>query len=174
MRFNTNHDKNAWDGPAVEKLTPQGAKVTAVLAFTYPGIPLIYNGEEVGNNKKLELFEKVDIDWSKNIDFRMLYEKLSFLRKQHPALVRGSYSAVQNSDSNHVLSFIRIKGEDSVLVVLNFGSTNIKVNLVLPPSSNNLWKDFFTNKIFAPTGHQYNMTIPSLGFVVLSPQIEVR
>ena len=34
MRFNTNHDKNAYDGSAVEKFSPQGAKATAVLSFT--------------------------------------------------------------------------------------------------------------------------------------------
>ncbi len=174
MRFNTNHDKNAWDGPAVEKFTPQGAKATAALVFTYPGVPLIYNGEEVGNNKKLGLFEKTDIDWSKNDDFRMLYEKLSLLRKKHPALVDGSYSAVQNSDRKQVLSFIRIKGEDSVLVVLNFSSTAIKVDLVLPSNSNNTWTDFFTNKIYEPTSHQYNIALPSLGFVVLNPSQKVR
>jgi len=174
MRFNTNHDKNAWDGPPVEKFTPQGAKVTAVLAFTYPGVPLIYNGEEVGNNKKLRLFEKTDIDWSKNADFRMLYEKLSLLRKQHPALVNGSYSAVQNSDSKQVLSFIRIKEEDSVLVVLNFSSAAIKAILVLPSNSDNTWKDFFTNKIYEQTNCQCDISLPSLGFVVLNPSPKVR
>jgi glycosidase len=174
MRFNTNHDKNAWDGPAVEKFTPQGAKATAVLMFTYPGVPLIYNGEEVGNNKKLGLFEKTDIDWSKNADFRMLYEKLSLLRKQHLALVNGSYSAVQNSDSKQVLSFIRIKGEDSVLVVLNFGPTDIKVNMVLSSNSNNMWKDFFTNKIYESTSRRCDIALPSLGFVVLNPSPKDR
>ena len=38
MRFNTNHDKNAWDAPAVKKFSPEGARATAVLMFTYPGV----------------------------------------------------------------------------------------------------------------------------------------
>jgi cyclomaltodextrinase len=80
MRFNTNHDKNAYDGPAVRKLSPDGAKATAVLVFTFPGVPLIYNGEEVGNDKKLDLFEKVDIDWSEGAEFRELYTTLCALR----------------------------------------------------------------------------------------------
>jgi glycosidase len=133
---------------------------------------LIYNGEEVGNNKKLGLFEKTDIDWSKNTDFRILYQKLSLLRKQHPALVNGSYSAVQNSSSKQVLSFIRIKEKDSVLVVLNFGSTDIKVNLVLPSNSNDTWKDFLTNRIYEPMTRRYDLALPSLGFAILFPQIK--
>jgi glycosidase len=174
MRFNTNHDKNAWDGPEVEKFTPQGAKATAVLVFTYPGVPLIYNGEEAGNNKKLGLFEKIDINWSKNAEFRTLYEKLSLLRKQHPALVSGSYSVVQNSDSKQALSFLRIKGEDSVLVVINFSSTSEKINLVLPPNSNNAWTDFFSNNLYEPTSRRCDIALPSLGFVVLYPSIKVQ
>lgn len=169
MRFNTNHDKNAYDGPAVEKFTPQGARATAVLTFTYPGIPLIYNGEEVGNTKRLGLFEKTDIDWSKNAEFRTLYETLSLLRRQHPALVSGSYSAVQNSENKKVLSFIRIKGEDSVLVVINFGSAPVNTKLKLQTNLNSKWKDLFTNKNILMTSGQIEMQLSSLGFVVLSP-----
>lgn len=173
MRFNTNHDKNVWDGPAVEKFTPQGAKATAVLTFMYPGVPLIYNGEEVANNKRLGLFEKKDIDWSKNTEFRTLYEKLSILRKSHPALINGSYSAIQNSENRKVLSFIRIKGEDSVLVVINFGSA-MKCTLVLPTNSNNTWKDYFTDRIYEPTNSRCDIELPSLGFIVLFPQTKVQ
>ncbi|MGD0037833.1 MAG: alpha-amylase family glycosyl hydrolase [Bacteroidota bacterium] len=173
MRFNTNHDKNVQDGPAVEKFTPQGAKATAVLMFTYPGIPLIYNGEEVANNKRLGLFEKTDIDWSKNTEFRTLYEELALLRKQHPSLVNGSYYAVQNSENRKVLSFIRIKGRDSVLVVINFGSA-MKCTFVLPSNSNNTWKDYFNDIIYEPTENRCDVELPSLGFAVLLPVEKIR
>ena len=108
MRFNTNHDKNAWDAPCVEKFGPQGAKATAVLAFTFPGVPLIYNGEEVGNEKKLSLFEKVDIDWSNGKDFRELYEKLGLLRCEHPALRHGYvYLDIKFRECTYVLLYPR-------------------------------------------------------------------
>jgi cyclomaltodextrinase / maltogenic alpha-amylase / neopullulanase len=174
MRFNTNHDKNAYDGPAVEIFTPQGAKSTAVLVFTYPGVPLIYNGEEVGNDKKLGLFEKEDIDWSKNAEFRTLYEKLSLLRKQHPALVEGSYSPIQNSESNKVYSFIRSKADDSVIVAINFNSSPVLINLTLPSNSETVWKDHFTGTIYEAANNQYPVVLPSLGFVVLSPSLRAK
>jgi glycosidase len=173
MRFNTNHDKNAYDGPAGERFTPQGAKATAVLVFTYPGIPLIYNGEEVGNKKKLSLFEKTDIDWSKNSEFRTLYEKLSLLRRQHPALESGSYLAVQNSEDKKVLSFIRIKGEDSVLVIINFGSV-AKCTCTVSPNLNTAWKDEFSNAKYKPVKGQCEVELPPLGFVVLLPAAKIR
>jgi alpha-amylase len=35
-----------------------GAKTFAALTYFLPGIPLIYNGQEYGLNKRLEFFEK--------------------------------------------------------------------------------------------------------------------
>ena len=169
LRFNTNHDKNAYDGPTVERLTPKGAKATALLVFTYPGVPLIYNGEEVGNNKKLGLFEKYEIDWSKNSDFRVFYEKLALLRKQHPALVDGTYQEVQNSSSKKILSFLRNSQNDSVIVAVNFSSENLKTTLKLQSYKKTKWKDWWTGKIYEIKKDECTFSLPPLGFVVLSP-----
>ncbi len=168
MRFNTNHDKNAWDAPAVEKFTPQGAKATAVLAFTYPGVPLIYNGEEVGNEKKLSLFEKVNIDWSKGEDFRALYKSLGLLRREHPALRQGAYTFIQNSDNERVFSFIRMKEKDTVLVAINFSLVEVKTDLMLPTDSNCNWKNLFTNENVRSMNGRVEIKLSSLGFVILS------
>ena len=86
MRFNTNHDKNAWDSPAVLKFGKEGLRLSAVLANTIPGVPMIYTGEEVANDRKLGLFEKVDVDWNRPRDMGELYRTLFHLRKEHPAL----------------------------------------------------------------------------------------
>jgi glycosidase len=172
MRFNTNHDKNAYDGPAVEKFTPLGAKATAVLTFTYPGIPLVYNGEEVGNTKRLGLFEKIDIDWSNHAECRTLYETLSLLRKQHPALVSGSYSAVQNSEDKKVLSFFRINGKDSVLVVINFGAATVKAELKLPGTSKSMWNNLFTNTNVLMTNKPLELQLSPFEFAIFSPLAE--
>ncbi|MBI3585653.1 MAG: alpha-glucosidase C-terminal domain-containing protein [Ignavibacteriales bacterium] len=147
LRFNTNHDKNAWDNPAVIKFTPQGAKATAVFTFTYPGVPLMYNGEEVGNNKKLDLFEKVDIDWSKNPDFREFYEQLATLRAAHSALRRGEFVRMENSDNQKVYSFLRKLGDDQVIVVINFSMNERRVEISLPDSLKGNLKEYFSNTV---------------------------
>jgi glycosidase len=172
MRFNTNHDKNAWDAPAVEKFDPQGAKATAVLAFTFPGVPLIYNGEEVGNAKKLSLFEKVDIDWSKGKDFREFYETLSLLRREYPALRHGTFTSISNSANPHMYSCIRTEGKDTALVIINFGSGAVIANLQFPLISKSIWKDHFTGTEFIMTEGQVEVHLPPCGFVVLSPLAE--
>lgn len=120
MRFNTNHDKNAWDSPAVLKYGKDGLKLTAVLINTIPGVPMIYTGEEVANDRKLSLFEKVDVDWSRLREMGELYKTLSLLRRDHKALSRGELIRVQSSTPADIYAFFRVAGIDKILTVLNF------------------------------------------------------
>ena len=58
MNFITNHDENAWNGTLFERM---GDAWKAMAVFTYftPGIPLLYTGQEVGNNKRLHFLKKI-------------------------------------------------------------------------------------------------------------------
>jgi glycosidase len=132
MRFNTNHDKNAWDAPAVTKFGPDGLALTAVLVNTIPGVPMIYNGEEAANDRKLSLFEKVPIDWRRAPEMRDLYRSLSRLRREHKALSRGEMLRVQSSADRDVYAFLRVAGSDRLFVVLNFAAEPRSVTLDLP------------------------------------------
>jgi glycosidase len=132
MRFNTNHDKNAWDAPAVVKFGLDGLKLSAVVINTLPGVPLMYNGEEVANDKKLALFEKVSIDWSKPRELGVLYKKLFVLRREHKALSRGEMIRLVSSHDQDVYAFVRAAGSDKILVVLNFSQEERDVTVTIP------------------------------------------
>ena len=97
MRFVTNHDKNAWDAPAVKKFGPGGLRVATVLVNTLPGVPLLYNGEEVANDRPLDLFEKVDIDWSRPREMGEMNRMLYALRRSNPALILGTFERVKGT-----------------------------------------------------------------------------
>jgi len=132
LRFNTNHDKNAWDAPAIEKFGLEGLKLSTVLVNTLPGIPLMYTGEEVANGRKLSLFEKVDVDWSRPREMERLYQSLFKLRKDHKALTRGEMIRVESSEEQSVYAFLRSAGKDKMLVVLNFSPDSVSTTLTLP------------------------------------------
>ncbi len=172
MRFNSNHDKNAWDSPAVLKFTPQGAKVTALLTFTYPGVPLVYNGEEAGSDKKLSLFEKVDIDWTKNYGFRAFYRALTRLRSAHPALRRGEYISVKNSEGEKVYSFQRRLGDDEVLVVINFAREPRSVSIDMSRWKSGDVKEYFTGSVTTPQNGRMAFDIGGLGCRVFVPAVQ--
>lgn len=120
MRFTTNHDKNAWDSPAVTRLGLDGLKLATVLVNTIPGVPMIYTGEEVANDKKLELFEKVEVDWNRSREVGEIYKRLFHLRKENKALARGEMIRLTTQFDKDVYAFARVAGKDKIIVVLNF------------------------------------------------------
>ena len=132
MRFNTNHDKNAWDAPAIEKYGKDGLKLSAVLINTIPGVPLIYTGEEVANDRRLSLFEKVDVDWNRSREMGDLYQRLFLLRKAHKALSRGEMIKLTSNSDEKVYAFFRVAGADKVLTVLNFSGEACSALLTIP------------------------------------------
>lgn len=120
LRFTCNHDKNAWETPAITRLGAPGAAAAAVLTFALPGVPLIYNGQEVGFATKLPLFERVPIDWSRDAGgFRELYAQLAGLRRDHVALRRGSLRWLESGLPPDVLGLVRRQGEDDVAILIN-------------------------------------------------------
>ncbi|HMK38065.1 MAG TPA: alpha-amylase family glycosyl hydrolase [Bacteroidota bacterium] len=132
MRFTTNHDKNAWDAPAVLKFGADGLRLATVLINTLPGAPMIYTGEEVANDRKLSLFEKVSVDWSRPRDMGNLWKFLIALRRSHMALSRGDMLRVASAPEGDIFTFFRAAGTDKILVVLNFSAEPRTASLAVP------------------------------------------
>jgi glycosidase len=61
-----------------------------------------------------------------------VYRQLLTLRHKEPALVNGTYTALNEDDPN-VLSYLRKEKDEAVLVVLNMSNTSQKVKLNLQP-----------------------------------------
>ena len=66
MTYIANHDQNAWEGTEFERFGP-ALHNAIVLSFVGEGIPLIYNGQEAGNAKRLKFFEKDPIRVARRI-----------------------------------------------------------------------------------------------------------
>jgi glycosidase len=122
MLFTSNHDENSWNGSAIQRLT-YGLEVFNVLMFTLNGMPLIYSGQEAGNYRQLDFFEKDPIEWKKDkmTDF---YKILIELKRQNKALWNGPYGGdfirIHTSQGDSVFSFIRKKDKNQVVAILNF------------------------------------------------------
>ena len=175
LRFSSNHDENAWDAPDVEKFGVDGAKLAAVMANTMPGVPLIYNGQEVGNAKKLPLFEKVSIEWKGGEEFRELYTTLFALRKNNPAFTEGGMIRLPTTDDRRVYVFARVSGENKFIVAFNCeeaaftGSVNILSPEIVSGNQMTL-TDIFTGEASSmtiPTSRLVPLEIPSMGYKIL-------
>jgi cyclomaltodextrinase / maltogenic alpha-amylase / neopullulanase len=124
LRFSDNHDQLRTTGQA----GLPAALAASALMFTLDGVPLLYNGMEVGDTTESAapaLFERTPIQWEmaeRRPDVAPYYRALAALRHAHPALTRGSVRWLRNSDEQRVLSFERTGGGESLLVVVNLSS----------------------------------------------------
>jgi glycosidase len=166
MRFSSNHDENAWDMPDVIKFGKDGAKLAAVLTNMYPGIPLLYNGQEAGNNSQLGLFEKSEINWTKGKEWTEFYRKLFSLRHNNPSLAAGDYQYVKNNRPDQVYTFIRTDGKNTILAAFNFSNSERTVRLELPKVFPSLkFVNAFTGKKAAFKNVE-KLTLPKYGYRV--------
>ncbi len=122
MTFVSNHDKNAWEGTMYEQFG-DGLEAAIALSVIGEGMPLIYNGQEAGNDKRLAFFEKDPIQW-KDHEIGDLYKSLFKLMKNNTALWHAKWGSrmvkVPNNYESEVLSFVRQNEADKVFAVFNF------------------------------------------------------
>lgn len=124
MFFLTNHDENSWNG-TIEERFGDTERAFAVLAYTIDGMPLIYSGQEYGNNKSLEFFEKdtPNLEQPEIFDF---YKTLMHLNKNNKALWNGNnggdYARLSTNDDEKVFALKRQKDDNIVISLSNFSN----------------------------------------------------
>lgn len=124
MAFITNHDENSWNGTTKERMS-EGIEVFAVLTYTIAGMPLVYSGQEAGNEKRLRFFDKDTIDWS-NVVYHDFYTILNQLKRDNKALWNGIEGGemidVNGGQNKDVFAFVRKKDGNKVVVILNLSA----------------------------------------------------
>lgn len=130
MFFTSNHDENSWNGTEFERMG-KAAPTFAALTFMMPGIPLIYNGQEVGFNRRLQFFEKDLIDWKENKSFTDLYAMLVKFRKSNVALHSpekgGTFQEIKTDKPSAIWAFKRVKDANEIVCVFNLSNAVQKV-----------------------------------------------
>lgn len=139
MLFTSNHDKNAWDGTMYEQFG-DGLEAAVVLSVVSEGIPLVYNGQEMGNRRRLAFFERDPIDWPADgaLDrIGELYRQLFALKRETSALHNAGWGArmvrVVTDDLAHVLGFVREDEGSKVVALFNFSAEPREVALLDGP-----------------------------------------
>jgi len=148
VRLPTAIDTNTPDSYWARKRSTLGA----ALAFTSPGVPMIFQGEEMLENQQFSSSRPVD--WSKTITYSnivALYRDLVHLRRNLSDVsigLEGEGCAVfQVDDSNKLVAYRRWKAgvtNRDVIVVLNFANA-IRSNYQLPFSNAGTWYVHFNS-----------------------------
>jgi glycosidase len=141
VRYTSNHDVNLSDGTPLELFGGRnGSIATFVVAAYLKSVPMIYNGQEIGYNKRLNYFAKTPIDWS-TADNEMLaeYKKIIAFRNTSKAIKSGEYTGYS---SDAVSAFTMEKDTEKVFVLSNLTSSAVKH--LIPNTLKGNWKDAFT------------------------------
>lgn len=131
MRFTSNHDENTWNGTEFERLG-DAAETFAALTVVIPGMPLVYNGQEAGMNKRLKFFEKDPIEWREH-RFAWIYQKLLNFKMNSSVLQNGERGAVlekiNSSNNESIFAFIRQDAKQKVLAIFNLSDKSTSFTL---------------------------------------------
>ena len=129
LTYISNHDVNAWEATQFEAFA-DALPAAIVLSVVGEGLPMIYNGQEAGNAKRLEFFERDPIKWQPH-PIGDLYQQVFALKKQNSVLWNGKWGApmqhVPNTQANQVLSFVRQNQQQKLFAVFNFSAQPQKV-----------------------------------------------
>ena len=129
MTFTSNHDENSWSeseftrfGDALEPM--------AALTFLLPNaLPLIYTGQEYGYDHSFSFFERDTMPAMEPNSFTEFYKTLCNLYHDHKALHSadegGDFVEIINNAPDCLLTFVREKGDDRVVVIANLSPYKI-------------------------------------------------
>jgi cyclomaltodextrinase / maltogenic alpha-amylase / neopullulanase len=141
-------------------------EIIATLSFTLQGIPMLYNGQEVGTMAHpytgTPIFQRhLSIRSLDQYDLFPFYQRLARMRRSHPSLMGRNYAEVPVQPGANVFVYRRWAGKENVFVVLNLADSATTALLQLPvdslgvdPARTYYLTDLLTGQYYASSGAQ--------------------
>ena len=140
MIYLTNHDQNYNDGGhTLKDFYGDNRYLLTVLEFTFTGMPLLYQGQEIGDPDTLNYFTDGKVKWDR-IDRKMQHTVRTLVALHHtqPSLAADAPVEYVATDCPQVLAYQR----GPVLVVLNLGTEEVEVKFApQEPGTYTQWLD---------------------------------
>ena len=169
MFFTTNHDENSWNGTEFEKYG-DAYKTFAVFSQTmYQSVPLIYNGQEDMNKKRLKFFVKDTIPWEGEKELAGFYKTLLTLRRSTEALAaNAAYKRLSSTADSSIFAYQREMNGHKVVVILNLSKQPQKFTIADENIKGDPLNVFSATKEKLNAGQQFNLQ--PWGYVVYDYQ----
>ncbi|MEY4629836.1 MAG: hypothetical protein RLZZ595_2162 [Bacteroidota bacterium] len=167
--FTSNHDENSWNGTEYEKYGEMALPL-AVFSATWKGLPLIYSGQELPNQKRLQFFDKDTIPWNTKPHLHDFYKSILELRKGNEVFTTTSSEdncvIIGNSVDHHVLSFVRQVGDSVAFVIINFSQYQLDHVEVATANKVGTYTEYFTNKTKDIDGSYFYVQLPPWSYQI--------
>jgi glycosidase len=150
LRFTTNHDESAWDAtPMVIFDGKEGALSASAITIFLGGVPLIYDGQEVGVTENIPFFNNSPINWALNPDMLDAYKKMLNYYTSAEVVKKGELVTYNHPS---VAVFTRTSETDKVLVIAN--TRNENTTLTMPDElANTNWIDVLSGVALTINDH---------------------
>lgn len=103
--------------------------------MTYPGVPCIYYGDEIGIEGEDDPANRKAFDWDAgrwDNGLRDFHKRLIYLRHDHIALRRGGYRTVFLHDDQRLFGYLREYDTEKILVLFNSSEAEQCAEVTLP------------------------------------------
>jgi glycosidase len=133
--------------------------------FAFPGSPAIYYGDEVGLEGGKDPDCRKAFPWDEDkwdSDLRQHIQRLIAIRKNDPALRRGSFQEVYKDSERGGYGFGRVLGADSVLMVMNANSSRQEYRLEVDGlnwQDGKIVRDLLGGEEFKVSGTELELTL---------------
>ena len=174
MLYITNHDQNYNESQkTLSQKYGNNKYLFTVLFQTLYGMPLIYNGQEIGGDQALNYFTDEKVNWN-STDYKMRNTMRTLCAMKHSEAALEDKVDVNwlNTNNGNVLAYTRKKDNSEVLVILNLGDGQNTVNLSgLNAGTWSLWLNSDNiaqgvSKSQQEIGSTQSFTIPGKGYLV--------
>lgn len=144
VRYITNHDVNGSDGTPLELFGGiQGSLAAFVAAAYMKGVPMIYNGQEVGFPTRIAFpFTGTFINWNLNRELVNEYKKIIAFYNSSNAIRRGILTTYNQSN---LCVFTKTLNSETVFVIINLRNAALTCSLPYDVANIN-WTNVFTNE----------------------------
>ncbi|MBQ9213728.1 MAG: hypothetical protein IJ150_07300 [Bacteroidales bacterium] len=172
MLYITNHDQNYNDGgKLIENVYGENRYPLTALVFTLTGMPLVYNGQEVGGKQILDYFHDTKINWNdKDEKMYNIVKNISKLKHSTDALREDAQTIINTADKSQVFAFTRGSGQNAALVIINLGTDKVSTKISGIASGNYTVKydgGVSVEKISQQLSDSQEFEIQGKGFLVL-------
>lgn len=159
-------------------------KLAIVFQMTFPGMPVIYYGDEVGMAGKNDPDCRQTMEWeNQNLELKVLYKEMIDLRKGNIPLEKGEFKPILCQGD--VYGFARTYKDKSIYVIINNSDQNYIIDLPVFDLGNytslltgnkylanrSEYKNFYNDDIFNFNGY-LELNLKDYGFEIIKIEKE--
>jgi len=143
----------------------------ALFQLTYPGVPAIYYGDEIGMQGGADPDNRRVMPWAEeqwDRGQREFYKKVIATRRAHSVLQEGNFETLIVEDAQAVYGFLRCDPTERALILFNRGTNPVTVSLPREKVGDSPLHDWLELGIdFKQEEGQTQVTLPARGLALL-------